>query len=111
LRTRNGAQHATQDLDPGFARLSERGPNDLFADALDLQVELNAGDAVLRTGDLEVHVAVVVFITDDVGQQGELVCFFDQPHRDAGNRVADGHARGHQAQGGTANAGHRARAV
>ena len=35
----------------------------------DLQVELDAGDAVLRAGHLEVHVAEVVFVADDVGQQ------------------------------------------
>ncbi len=66
-------QHLAQDLDPGFARLRQRGPDDLFADAVDLQVELDAGDAVLRAGDLEVHVAEVVFVADDVGQQRPLV--------------------------------------
>jgi hypothetical protein len=34
---------------------------------------LDAGDAVLRAGDLEVHVAVVVLVTDDVGEQHPLV--------------------------------------
>ena len=66
-------QHLPQDFDARFAALGQRGLDDLFADAVDLQVELNARDAVLRAGDLEVHVAEVVFVADDVGQQGPLV--------------------------------------
>ena len=66
-------QHLAQDLDPRVARLGQRGADDLLADALDLQVQLDAGDAVLRAGDLEIHVAVVVFVADDVGQQHEAV--------------------------------------
>ncbi len=53
---------------PGLAGLGQRGPDDLLADAVDLQVELDAGDAVLRAGDLEVHVAEVVLVADDVGR-------------------------------------------
>ena len=46
----------------------ERAADDLLADAGDLQIELDAGDAVLRAGDFEVHVAEVIFVADDVGQ-------------------------------------------
>ena len=42
-------------------------------DAADLQIQLNAGDAVLRSGDLEVHVTEVIFVADDVGQQDPVV--------------------------------------
>ena len=48
----------------------KRRADDLLADAVDLQIELDAGDAVLRAGDLEVHVAEVVLVADDVGQAG-----------------------------------------
>ena len=37
-------------------------------------------------GDLEVHVAEVIFIAEDVGQDGEIVAFLDQTHRDTGDR-------------------------
>src|SRR5207249_29492 len=51
LRPRDSTQHSAQNLNAGLARLVERGPNDFRADPFDLQVELNAGDAVLRAGD------------------------------------------------------------
>ena len=41
----------------------------VLADAVDLEVELDAGDALLGAGDLEVHVAEVVFVALDVGEQ------------------------------------------
>ena len=102
-------QHLAEDLEAGLAGLVERRPDDLGADAVDLQVELDAGDAVLRAGDLEVHVAEVVLVADDVGEQDPLrVGFLDQADRDAGDRIADRHAGGHQAQRRAADAGHRA---
>ena len=36
-----------------------------------------------RAGDLEVHVAVVVFLAGDVGQDREAVAVGDEAHRDA----------------------------
>ena len=66
-------EHRAEDLDPRLARLLERLADDLLADAGDLQVELDAGDAVLRAGHLEVHVAEMVLVADDVGQQDVAV--------------------------------------
>src|SRR5262249_15121143 len=65
-RLAQGAQHQFQNLAPGFSRLFERGPDDFFVDAIDLEIELNAGDAPARAGDLEVHVAEVVLVAHDV---------------------------------------------
>ena len=71
------------------------------------------GDAALGAGDLEVHVAEVVLVADDVGQEdvpaGGLV--LDQADRDAADRVGDRHAGVHQAERGPADRGHRAGAV
>ena len=41
-------EHGPQDLEPGLAGLVERLADDLLGDALDLEVELDAGDAALR---------------------------------------------------------------
>ncbi len=49
------------------------------ADVRDLDVHLQRGDALARAGNLEVHVAVVVFGTGDVGQDGVLVAFLTRP--------------------------------
>ena len=68
-------------------------------DAVDLDVHLQRGDAVARAGDLEVHVAEVILVAEDVGQHLEVVAFLDQAHRDAGDRRLDRHARVHQRTG------------
>ena len=91
-------EHGAEDFDPRLARLLQRVADDLLADAVDLQVELDAGDAVLRAGHLEVHVAEVVLVADDVGQQDVAVGLLDQADGDAGHGIADRHAGGHQAQ-------------
>ena len=53
----------------GLVGLLEGLADDLLGDPLVLEVELDAGDAALGAGDLEVHVAEVVLVADDVGQQ------------------------------------------
>ena len=55
-------------------------------DVRDLDVHLQGGDAVRGAGDLEVHVAVVIFGARDVGQNGVIVAFLHQAHRDARHR-------------------------
>ena len=73
-RPRNRREHRPQNLACGpRAAWSSVARMISSADAVDLQVELDAGDAVLRAGDLEVHVAVVVLVADDVGEQDPLV--------------------------------------
>ena len=80
-------------------------------DARDLDVHLQRGDAVLGAGDLEVHVAEVVLVAEDVGEHLEAIAFLDQAHRDAGDRRLDRHARVHQREDDAADRGHRAGAV
>ena len=70
-RLADDAEHRLQQLAAGAVRLLQRFADDPFADAVDLQVELNARHAALRAGDLEVHVAEVVFVAHDVGEQRE----------------------------------------
>ena len=65
--------------------LAESDLHDLFGDGRDLDVHLQRGDAILGACDFEVHVAEVVFITEDVGENGELAAFLDQTHRDTGD--------------------------
>ena len=58
-----------------------------------------------------IHVAEVVFVTEDVGQDGELLAFLDQAHGDTGDRRLDRHTGIHQREGGAAHGGHRAGTV
>ena len=90
--------HLAEDVQAAVLGLRQRDLHDLFGDALDLDVHLQRGDAVGGAGHLEVHVAEVIFVTEDVGQHDEVVAFLDQAHRDAGDRRLDRHARVHQRQ-------------
>ena len=73
--------------------LLQRVADDPLADPVDLEVELNARDAALRAGDLEIHVAEMVLVPHDVGEQRVLVVrLLDQADRDAGHRLGDRHA-------------------
>ena len=85
--------------------------HDLFGDALDLDVHLQRGHTFGGTGYFEVHVAQVVFVTQDVGQDGELLAFFNQAHGDTGNRRLHWHTGVHQSQGSTADRSHGAGTV
>src|SRR5690606_17384866 len=84
--------HLAEDVRAAGFRLLERPGHDLPRDAGDLDVHLQRGDALLGTGDLEVHVAEVILVAEDVAEDGELVTFEDQPHRDARHRTRDRHA-------------------
>src|SRR5216684_3863471 len=75
LRTRRAESffHDVENLKARFFRLREGFAHHGDADAEDLDVHLKRGDTVTRAGNLEVHVAVVVFSTGDVREDGILV--------------------------------------
>src|SRR5262249_8098335 len=75
------------------------------------EVELDARDAAHRAGHLEVHVAEVVFVSHDVGEEHKAVAFLDEADGDAGDRIADGYASVHERERAAAHAGHAARTV
>src|SRR3954469_16870633 len=91
LRARRGDRlvHLPEDRQARVLGLRERVAQDLERDARDLDVHLQGGDPVLGAGDLEVHVAEVVLHARDVGEDGVVVALLDEPHRDAGDRLAD----------------------
>ena len=72
--------HLAEYVNASDTGLFEGDLHDLLADAGDLHVHLEGGDAVGIAGDLEVHVAQVVFIAQDVGENDELVAFLDETH-------------------------------
>ena len=66
--------HLAEDVQPALARLIQRDLHDLGRDALDLDVHLQRGDAVLRAGHLEIHVAEMILVAEDVGEHLEARC-------------------------------------
>jgi hypothetical protein len=103
--------HLAEDVQTAVLGLTERDLHDLLGDALDLDVHLQRGDAVGGTGDLEVHVAEMILVAENVGQDGEPVAFLDQAHGDTGHRRLQRHAGIHQRQRGAADGRHGGRAV
>ena len=103
--------HLAEDVQAAVLRLRKRDPHDLFGDAGDLDVHLQRGHAALGAGHLEIHVAEMVFVAENVGKDGEPLLFLDQAHGDAGGRPLERNARIHQRQRGAANRRHRGRAV
>src|SRR5690606_22125308 len=105
----DGIGHLTEDVLATALCLAERDLHDLFGDTGDLDVHLQRSDAVGRTCYLEVHVAEVVFIAEDVGENRETVTFEDEAHGDTGNRLCQRNASVHESERSAANRCHRGR--
>jgi hypothetical protein len=103
--------HLAEDVQARLQRLLEGDLHDLLGDALDLDVHLQRGNAFGGTGHLEVHVAEVILVAEDIRQDRELVAVLDQAHGDTGNRRLERHTGGHQRQGADADRRHGAGAV
>ena len=108
---RERLQHLAEDVQAALARLVERLVEDRPREAGDLDVHLDRRHAARGAADLEVHVAEVVLVAEDVGEDGVLVALLDQAHRDAGDGALDRHARVHQREAAAADRGHRRGAV
>jgi len=103
--------HFAQDVRTASLGLFQCLGHDFLRDAGNLDVHLHGGDAVFGARNLEVHIAQVIFITQNVGQDGEFITFQDQAHRDARNRRLHRHAGIHHRQTPAAHRRHRGRAV
>ena len=100
-RLRDGGEEDIEDLLSGGFGLGQGFPQDVLGDAADLDVHLEGSDAVGGSGDLEVHVAEVIFHALDVGEDGVGVIAVersgsDETHGDAGDGSLDRNAGIHQ---------------
>ena len=105
--------HDAEDVQAALTSLFERLAHHQRRDTGELDVHLQGGDARGRAGHLEVHVAVVVFSTGDVGEHRELAAglVHHQAHRDTGHRRLERHTGVHHRERRTAHRRHRRRAV
>ena len=112
-----GLGHVRKDESAVLAGVVDGGGHELVADALELEVELEAGDSLFGSAELEVHVAEVILAADDVGQQGVageltlIVILGHQTHGDTGDGALDGNTRIHEGEHAGADGGHRGGAV
>lgn len=93
--------------------LHERLLQNIERQTVALDIHLGSGQTVLRTGGLEVHIAQVVLIAENVGEHGILVFagVLDETHGNTRDGLLDGHTGIHQGQRTGANGCHRRRTV
>src|SRR6267378_81810 len=103
--------HLAQDVQAAVAGLTQRHLHDFARDAGDLDVHLQRGDTVLRAGHLEIHVAEMILVAQDIRQNLESRALFHEAHRDAGHRRLDRHTGVHQREAGAAHGGHGTRSI
>ncbi len=88
--------HLSKNEQPSPLCLRQRLPHDLRSNAGNFDIHLQRGDAVLGSRNLEIHVAVMIFRSRNVGQDGVLFAFLHQSHRNASHWSFQRHACIHQ---------------
>ena len=73
--SRDDFVHLVENEHPATLRLGQRFAHDLGSDTGNFDVHLQRGNAVARTGDFEVHIAVVVFSAGNIGEDCVLIEF------------------------------------
>ncbi len=107
----NGLVDDAEDVETTVAGLHKGLFEDFIAEAVALDVHLGGGDAVLGAGHLEVHVAEVVLVTENIAEDGIFRAVRDKAHGDAGNGLLHLHAGVEQSESASAYGGHRRRTV
>ena len=94
----------------GFLGLLQSRGQNVSRNAVELGIELQSGDELGSTGNLEVHIAEGVFGAENIGQGLEDVLAVNiaghEAHGDARNRGLQRHACGEQRQCGRAHGTH-----
>jgi hypothetical protein len=98
-------------VQPAVARLGERLRQHFVGQATELVVELDRGDADFGADHLEVHVAEVVLVAEDVAEHRVALAVGDEAHRDAGHRPHHRRARVQHRHRAAADGRHRRTAV
>ena len=106
-----GQHDLVEDLNARVIGNLEGVLDDGHGEAVVLEVHLNGGDALLGTGNLEVHLAVEVLNTLNVDEGGEIVTVLDQAAGNTGDGRLDGHTSVHQRERGAADGALRGRTV
>ena len=103
----HGGLHFFQNVHSRFFGLGQSDLHNFFGNALDLDVHLQRRNTVGGTSHFKVHVAQMIFVTQDVGQHREAVGFFDQAHGDTCHLGFHRNACVHHGQATAADRRHR----
>ena len=110
-------EHRLEDFDARIASLHDSGLRNFQRQTVDLQIELESGDAFGRARELEVHVTEVIFFTENVGDgdpfrdRAVARVFSHESAADSRNGCNNRHARIHQCKTAAADGGHRGGSV
>ena len=76
---------------------------------VNLDIHLNGGNTLFRSGDLKVHIAEEIFQTLNIGQHQIILIRLsgNQTARDSGNRLLNRHTGSHQGHTGRTGGSHR----
>ena len=96
---------------PRFIGLGQRRLHDLFVDAFDLDVHLQRSDTLSRSSHLEVHVAKVVLVAQDVSDDRVAIPLLHKTHGDPSHLGLDRYASVHQRKACATHRGHGGAAV
>ena len=103
--------HFTEDVNTAFTGLFQRLLHNFLGHTGDFDIHLQRSDTLCRTGHLEVHITQMILITEDIGQDSNIIAFLDQTHGNPGDRFGDRHTGIHQRQGGSTDRSHRGRPI
>ena len=112
-RSRHHFEHLAQDMGTAAMRLRQSLGQDFIRKTVNLYIHLASGNTIGRTANLEVHIAQMVLIAQNIGKNRVIACLWvgNQAHRDTAHRLADLHPGIHQSQASGANRSHRRRTV
>ena len=112
-RSRHDGLDEIDDLHTSVVRALQRAFDGVPGQTANLEVHLETGDTITGAAHLEIHVAAVIFSTEDVGDEDllALVSCREEPARDASNRLLDRNASVQEGQCTDADGSHRRRAV
>ncbi len=80
----------------GVFGLGQSNLHDFFGDALNFNVHLERGNTGFRARHFEVHIAKVIFIAKNVGQNSKPSALFNEPHGNTGHMRLKGNAGIHK---------------
>jgi len=80
--------------------------NYLPCNAVNFDIHLQGGNAPTRPGYLKIHVPIMVFITNNIGQNGYIASVGNKTHGHACHRVLYGHTCIHKREASAADRRH-----
>ena len=105
-RLYDGLLHLIQNMKPAIPGLLKGLLHDFLGETVNLDVHLKSRNPVACSGNLEIHVAKMVFVADNIGKDNDLFSVRNQSHSHSGYGFLEGDAGVHEGETTSANAGH-----